>query len=82
VNCDHAGTGQHCHQDECSVVFFHKLKVGRHRHCADCGEVPLPGVTPLGGVFAAPVLPDPGVGPEGATVGGTTPGCGDDPLPG
>lgn len=46
------------------------------------GDVPVPGVTPFGGVEAAPVLPEPGVGPDGAIAGGGTPGCGEEPLPG
>ena len=38
------------------------------------GEVPVPGVTPLGGVLGAPALPAPGVGGDGATAAGGTPG--------
>jgi hypothetical protein len=62
----------------CSFIFMFLSK----DQCMGFGDVPLPGVTPLGGVLFVPPCPEPGVGPEGAMLGGTTPGWGDEPVPG
>ena len=49
---------------------------------AGFGDVPEPGVTPLGGVLVVPPLAEPGVAGEGTRDGGGTPGWGEEPVPG